>query len=360
MRIVLDTNCLYTTQAGTARYTRGLLAGFSRLSRTSLQVSELCWPVENFGYRQPQRAIKTLYRELIWCRREAARQLRDSNCDLLHTTTHLNFAMPASMHRVHTLYDLVILRHPEKFRPWQRFSGRRSLRLLTNMERIICISRFTADEAIRLLGLPATKLEVVHCGNDLALEPMDAEQSFKNGVCRSMPETFFLFVGSLEPGKNLRLLQDVYHYAVENGVSLPHLVIVGARWEGVQREGTAPASWHYLGRVDDTVLVALYRRARALLFPSKYEGFGLPVLEAMSLGCPVICSRAGSLPEVGGDAVVYADLNVGSFLDAMRSILTDVVQRQELVAAGLERARMFSWKRCAEETIAIYRDVLGR
>jgi len=355
MRVALDTNCMYTTKAGTARYTLGLLDGFRALTDSDFQWSELCWPVENLGYRQPQRALKTAYREWIWCRTRASRDLREGKYSLLHSTSHLDFRVPEGMKRVHTLYDLVILRYPEKFRAWQRFAGRRFLRQLAGMDRIICISRFTADEAMRLLDLPASKLEVVYCGNDLAAAEGVAGE---NLALPPVPDSFFLFVGSLEPGKNLRLLQEVYQDAEKHGVCLPDLVIVGARWEGVGQEGAAPASWHYLGRVDDGVLSALYRRALALLFPSKYEGFGLPVLEAMSLGCPVVCSRAGSLPEVGGEAVMYTDLDVVSFLNAMRAILLDSVRREELVAAGLARAPRFSWKSCAKETVAVYRDVL--
>ena len=96
-------------------------------------------------------------------------------------------------------------------------------------------------------------------------------------------------------------------------------------------------------------------RARALVFPSKYKGFGLPVVEAMALGCPVICSPVASLPEVGGDAALFTELTVPGYLKSMQAIQRDNNLRSELVAKGLLQARRFSWKRCAQETIEVYR-----
>ena len=354
IRVALDTNCLYTTRAGTARYTKGLLAGFGQLGAKAPFVAPLAWPVENLVYRQPMRAIKTAYRELIWCRTRAAAQLRSGAFDILHSASHIGFRPPSSVRRVHTLYDLVVLRHPGKFRRWQRFAGVRFLDQLKAMDRIICISRFTADEAMSLLGLPARRLEVVYCGSDLA----DSQGRSDDASAISLPDTFFLFVGSLEPGKNLALLKSVYQQAAQSGRPLPPLLIAGMRWAGVESEGLAPESWTYLGRVSDPALVALYRRASALVFPSKYEGFGLPVLEAMSLGCPVICSRAGSIPEVGGDAVCYSELSAPAFLGHMQAMLSDPMLRDEMRTNGIDQASRFSWRRCAEETTAIYESVL--
>jgi len=350
LRVALDTNCLYTTRAGTARYTRGLLAGFQQLGASAPRVDPLEWPVNNFEYHQPLRAMKTAYRELVWCRTRATAQLRDGAYDILHSATHLGFCPPPGMRRVHTLYDLVVLRHPDKFRRWQRFAGLRFLKRLYAMDRIICISQFTADEAMSLLGLPSSKLEVVYCGSDLAAAHGHGQAAPDD----SLPDTFFLFVGSLEPGKNLALLKSVYQHASQSGHPLPPLLIAGARWAGVESEGVAPADWTYLGRVSDAELVTLYRRAMALVFPSKYEGFGLPVLEAMSLGCPVICSRSGSIPEVGGDAVYYSELTAPAFQRAMQALHATPLLRDELRAQGLVRSRRFSWRRCAEETTAVY------
>jgi alpha-1,3-rhamnosyl/mannosyltransferase len=261
------------------------------------------------------------------------------------------------MKRVVTLHDLAILRNPTRFRRWQRWAENRRLRRLHDVDQVICISRFTADEAIALLGLAPQRLQVIYNGGDFRPQegPVPEEQpSFP------VPSDFFLFVGSLEPGKNLNLLKDAYRLAEKEKKSLPPLLIVGARWAGVGTEGAPPQGWQYLGRQPDGVLVHLYRRAIALLFPSKYEGFGLPVVEAMALGCPVICSPVASLPEVGGKAALWSELTPECYLKQMCEILRNESLRTFLVAAGHEQAAQFTWNRCAQATVEVYRHVCRR
>jgi glycosyltransferase involved in cell wall biosynthesis len=349
MRVAIDTNGLFTGQAGVARAIRGLLSGLGRIT-PRLDHFHLAWKVENLAYDQPIRAIKTFYRELVWAKTVAPRKLIEQRADLYHAIGSYYVSTPRSIRRVATLCDLAILRHPERFRPWHRWSETRRLAQLRNIDRIICISRFTADEAMRLLQLPARVLEVVYLGHELRAEEKPAFE---------VPGEFFLFVGSLEPGKNLVLLKETYRLAAAAGKYLPPLLIVGARWSGVGTEGQPPAGWHYLGRQTDEVLVYLYRRALALVFPSKYEGFGLPIVEALALGCPVICSRVASLPEVGGEAACYAELEPGSYLEKMRLLCSEPDVRQSLSELGPEQARGFTWDRCAQQTVEVYRKTLN-
>lgn len=348
MRVAFDTNALYTTRAGVARYVRGLRQGLAALAADDLQIMPWAWPVENFGYAQPQRLLKTAWREGVWARTTGRAQLR--SVDLLHST-HLPLVARPPVPQVVTLHDLAVLRHPERFRAWQRRGAVRRLRHLAGAGQIIAVSQFTADESIALLGLSARRITVVQHGVTLA----ETEE-----VPTGLPSEFFLFVGSLEPGKNLALLRQVWLAAAAEGKTLPPLLIVGARWEGVAREGAPPVDWRFLGHQSDEVLLALYRRARALLFPSAYEGFGLPVLEAMAAGCPVICGRVASLPEVGGDAVCYTELTEPNFLTAARRMLNDEAWRLGLMAAGRARAAGFNWETCARATSAVYRQTLAR
>ncbi|MBA3848917.1 MAG: hypothetical protein C0502_02850 [Opitutus sp.] len=347
MKIALDTHPIYTGRGGVARYVRGLRQGLAAAG-ADLEVVPLAWEVENLGYAQPARALRTLAREWGWAKWVAPRRLRGVEV-LHHTALPLIPFVPAARHVV-TLHDLAVLRHPERFRPWQRRADLRRLRRVTEADRVICVSRFTADEAMRELGLSAARVEVIPHGGLLAgvperVPPMD------------VLEDFFLFVGSLEPGKNLALLREIYLSAT---APLPPLLIVGARWEGVAHEGAPPPGWRFLGPVDDACLHGLYRRARGLLFPSCYEGFGLPLVEAMQLGCPVLCGPVASLPEVGGDAVAYTELNPGDFGRAMRRLLVDSDWRDQLKAAGTERGSRFSWERCARETAAVYAAAIRR
>ena len=352
MKVSLDTHPLYVTRAGVARYVRGLLSGFQTLASPDLEITELVWPVENFDYAQPKRAVKTVFRELLWAPWIAPRLIRRSHADILHRTApSLPIACPAHVREVVTLHDLAVLRQPGRFRRWQASTGIRRLERLRRADRIICDSQFTADEAMELLHLPAKQLEVVHLGVEFDAGPADIA-----GL--QIPDAFFLFVGSLEPGKNLNLVQRCYALAAANGHALPPLLIVGSRWEGVAAEDAPPADWHYLGHQPDSVLTSLYERAIALLFPSKYEGFGFPLLEAMVRGCPVICGRVASLPEVGGDAAIYSPLEPADYLAAMRRILTDATLRDSAITAGRKQSTRFTWKKCAAETLDVYRSIL--
>ena len=350
MRIALDTNALYTTRAGVARYVRGLMEGLAMAPLIGDTMQPLAWPVENFNYTQPARMLKTAWREWVWARWSGPAQLRAMDADLLHSTALPLLAKPSCQHVV-TLHDLALLRYPQRFRAWQRRSGLKRLQEVAKADHVIAVSQFTADEAMILLDLPAARITVVHHGVTLAaVEEVPGE----------LPAEFYLFVGSLEPGKNLALLRQVWLEAQQRGQALPPLIIVGARWAGVPTEGEAPSNWLYLGHQSDEVLLALYRRAQALLFPSLYEGFGLPVLEAMAAGCPVICGRVASLPEIGLDAVMYADLSAAKLFEAMQQLSQDDALAAQLRVAGLCRSTDFSWKQCARETIAVYHRVRGQ
>jgi glycosyltransferase involved in cell wall biosynthesis len=354
MRVALETNAVYVTRAGVARYVRGLLQGLRQAAPPDIEISPLAWEVENLDYRQPGRALKTFYREMVWARFRGPRHLRAIHADLLHSPNPPIIRPLDGMKEVVTLHDLATMRHPERFRRWQGYSGRGRLGQLNRADRIICISRFTADEAMSLLNLPAAKIVVVYNGCDFQpnVQPPEAKPE-----C-AVPSEFFLFVGSLEPGKNLALLKDVYALAESRGVALPPLFIVGARWEGVGNEGAPPKEWNYLGYQSDAVLVHLYRRALALLFPTKYEGFGFPLVEARALGCPVICSAVASLPEVGGDAACFVPMTPEDYLKAMQRVGADTVWRQELIAKGRVRSAGFSWPRCASQVLEVYQSVL--
>ena len=351
MKVALDTTATYTSRAGAARYIRGLQRGFAELGAPGFSFSPIAWKVENLDYQQPTRALKTLYRELIWAPIKAPGLIRDSGADVFHSPSNWFISPPKGTPHVITLLDLALIRFPERYRPWFRCAGRKRLSHLPRAQKIITISEFTANEAMELLGLPADKLVPIHLGNDFSdtageegLRPPDLPE-----------EPFFLFVGSLEPGKNLQLIRQAYEMA---STKLPALAIAGARWEGVANEGKPPANWHYLGHVADAELEWLYRNAIALVFPTKYEGFGFPLLEAMSLDCPTIASKIASLPEIGLEATLWVEQDAEAYAKAMTRVMEDQDLRSDLITKGHKRAGQFSWKRCAEATLEVYRSAL--
>ena len=172
-------------------------------------------------------------------------------------------------------------------------------------------------------------------------------------------------VGTLEPRKNLRRVIGVCGSSprpAENPRSIADRRTARLGDSGIDRLLTEhPEAIQWVGYVPDSQLRELYRRAKALIYPSLYEGFGLPVVEAMSLGCPVITSRRSSLPEVGGGAAIYVDAeDVKDIAQAIRNLLSHPSLRPNLQERGRAQAAKFSWRRCADETVAVYEQVLGQ
>lgn len=356
LQVALDTNGLYTAKAGVARYITGLMNGLESLESRPVAIHPIAWETENFGYQQPQRALKTFYRELVWAPWVGPRRLRNLNPDVFHATASSLVRVPKDIPYVVTIHDVVALRFPKKFRRWARWTGPSRLRACAKADRVICISQFTADEVIELLKIPASKIDVVWNGCSFhASEPIPEEIAPEE----ALPSEFFLFVGSLEPAKNLKLLREAYLLAESQERPLPPLVLIGARWEGTESEGAHPKNWTYLGRQPDSVLVYLYRRALALVFPSLYEGFGLPLVEAMALRCPTICSPIASMKEIGANGASYfVDQSPHSFAEGMRELAGSDARRQELIQAGAERVAPLSWKRCAEGVRGAYESAI--
>jgi glycosyltransferase involved in cell wall biosynthesis len=223
--------------------------------------------------------------------------------------------------------------------------------------KVICVSRFTAQEFQRLVGAKPSQLEVIHNGiDDSWLEPISEARPQEN--------QYFLFVGNVKPNKNVQGLIRAFAQIVER---VPHdLVIVGQRSGFITSDRDAESLGKSVGpRVRFTGFVELeelrrwYRHAAALVFPSFYEGFGFPPLEAMAVRCPVIASDAASLPEVCGDAALYCDpSDAGTIAQAMLRIAADPDLRERLTGAGLRRVTEYPWAKSAAQTAGVLQSVL--
>jgi glycosyltransferase involved in cell wall biosynthesis len=227
-------------------------------------------------------------------------------------------------------------------------------RAARSAERVICPSRFTANDVIARYGVAPERVRVIPEAPALPLGP---------GLVNETPgdPPYLLAVGDLRPKKNLPRLVEAY--AILRREGLPHrLVLAGAdlgAGEPLRRQA-GPEPVDLLGFVDDARVDELLRKADALIVPSLYEGFGLVVLDAMARGCPVVLARAGALPETGGEAAAYFDSDDATDIAAaVRQVVEDRAWRAQLRDAGLARAKEFTWERTAAETIAVYEELLG-
>jgi glycosyltransferase involved in cell wall biosynthesis len=283
--------------------------------------------------------------------------------DLVHAPS-LAFPNRGRRPLIVTVHDVLFLEFPEAYTAHGRAFHRRALSRLSQADLVICPSR-TAADALRSLKQELPKrIRVVPLGTDL-VRPADP-----NWVLRELgvEGPYVVWMGTIEPRKNLRRAIGGFLQATndDRGTERPKLLLVGpAGWldrpimdlldEPVVRERV-----RRVGRLDRDRQAAVYAGAEALLLPSLGEGFGLPVLEAMACGTPVVTSDRSSLPEVAGDAAVFCDpLDEGSIAAALSSVLRDPELADRLRERGLARAAQFTWERTARETAACYREALG-
>lgn len=263
--------------------------------------------------------------------------------DVVHCpTARVPFIGKPRARTIITIHDLVPLAAPETHQLTYRIYFRFVLpRALARFDRIVASSENTRSDLQRFYGIDPSRIDVVPLA--CAWRPLDASDVIEE------KDSFFLWVGTLEPRKNLRRTIEAFSAYRERSSSGDRLIIVGARGWG-ESGVSLPEGVEVLGYVDDSALRDLFMRAKALVYPSLYEGFGFPVLEAMSLGCPVITSRNSSLPEVAGDAAIYCNpLDTASIAAAMERVSNDMIE------AGLARAAKFSWERSAASIVEIYR-----
>ncbi len=265
--------------------------------------------------------------------------------------------------QVCTIHDLIPIDRPEWFSP--RFSSwyRWLLpRLAKRVRHLIAISEYTKQRIVERLGVPPEKVTVIPNGFDQRFSPRGATEIENVRQALGLPDRpYLLCVGSLEPRKNLLRLLRAWRKVVESTAGDVELVVAGAvassRVFGSVSLDPLPPRTHFTGYVSDEHLPALYSGALALIYPSLYEGFGLPPLEAMACGTPVVTSNGTSLPEVVADSAVLVDPeNVASIAAGIQQILSNPGLRERLRRSGLERAKCFTWEQAARQTLALLLD----
>src|SRR5690606_21196139 len=267
-----------------------------------------------------------------------------------------------------TLHDLTHVHFPQT-QPADRLAAieRHAARGVERAQRILVDSQFIADEVRAHYGVPADRVVVAPLGCAARFHPRMPEQLAGRMAALGLQSgRYLLCVGTLEPRKNLQLALRSYERLPAALRERYPLILAGMPgWRAEQlaeplQRALASGQVRMLGYQDDNCMAELFAGARLLLFPSLYEGFGLPVLEAMASGIPVILSRSSALPEVAGDAGLYIDpLDEVACASAIELLIEDKAQWTAQRAAGLKRARDFSWARCALITSTAYREALG-
>jgi glycosyltransferase involved in cell wall biosynthesis len=307
-------------------------------------------PVRAAGLSRPAR--------ITWTHVAAGRAARAAGADLLHGI-HYELPRRARLPQVVTVHDLTLVTHPQWHEPSKvRFFGWAMRRAVTAADRVLCVSATTAHDLTTHLGVDAGRIDVTPLGTDLRPASEQAVAGLRRRLGLDGP--YLLGLGTLEPRKDLPTL--VRAFAAVAG-ELPHtLVLAGLAGWGAGEVAQAVATTGVAGRVllagyvPEADKAALFTGADLFAYPSHYEGFGLPVLEAMACGTPVVTTTGGSLPEVAGDAALLVEPGDADALAvAIGKLVGDPGERVALVQRGLVRAAGFTWNRCAALTAAAYR-----
>ncbi len=368
MRIALDARLLHYRKAGISQYILRLLEGLDRLEppedllilRSRRQV-DADLPKTHFSsvplWTPPHNRF-----EQFGLRVELSRL----QLDLLHSPDFIPL-FHRSFRSVITVHDLAFLLYPHLLtRESARYYGQID-QAVRSADHIIAVSETTKRDIIRLLGAPEERVTVIPEAVSPTYRLLDDREPVAEVRRRyQLPEQYAIFVGTIEPRKNLTTLMRAIRRLKDQHHTELVLAVVG-QWGWlyddvlrVHEELKLEEAVRFLGRVPDSDLVALYNGASVLAYPSHYEGFGLPPLEAMACGTPVIVSNTSALPEVVGDAglLVSPEDDEGLAVALLR-VLSDPELRDALVRRGLQRASSFSVGGMAEKTLALYRSVLG-
>ena len=369
VKIGVTTAFLQNFRAGTWVYTRSLLQAFDRISTGADRVHTMDFlppsvpGLQTISHRQyggrAQKLAKITWPNLVLPRRAAGDQF-----DVIHATTHYGTFMPCRYKNVITVTDVSPVLHPETHGRMQVLYHRHVLpHVLKRADAIVTISESSKKDILSCYKVAEEKITVIHLGVDDRFRPKSGQE---NDFATALPERFILSMGTLEARKNLPRLLEAYAIARSKGLEQKLLIGGASGWRlsnlaGIVEKHNLAHDVRFLGYVDDADLPLLYGRADFFVYPSLYEGFGMPILEAMACGTPVITSNCSSMPEVAGDAALLVDpLSTADLAGKMLALAGSDELRRAVSAQGIARARSFTWEDTARKTLAVYETVGGQ
>ena len=380
MKVGLSVSVIQRGKSGVATYVGGLLKGMAAGS----------WPakVVLFGLEEdrdwfapwlehcewvgvPER-LRPAVKNILWHQTIFPGLLRKHGCDVVHIPSYRRIVAWPGIPQVVTIHDLAPFRLAGKYDCLRMFYGRHVVKWLARrVDAVTAVSETTAADIREFFNVRPERLSVIYNGIEHErFYPLSPEEIRRRlPITADWNEPWWLYVARLEhPGKNhLRLLKAFESVCADEPASMSRLVLAGADWHGAREIHEAIAASpvrkriHCAGFVPEEELPAWYSGAIGLVFPSLFEGFGLPPIEAMACGCRVLCSDRGSLPEVtGGAADIFDPEDSEAIAKSMRNLLASPDQQKAKLEAGLARAGSFLWESCANQTLALYDAACGK
>jgi glycosyltransferase involved in cell wall biosynthesis len=359
MRVLIDAHVIGRQGTGNERYLLGLAEGFAQIADERHEILfGTPWPDQAQRFLPTSPVIKVVYMpgtngiaRLAYGLRHGAQA---HHADVLHA----NYFVPPGLgcKSVITVHDVCYKMHPQYFSRADRLTLNLGVAASTRIaDRVICDTQTGRSELVAYYPHTTNKSVVIPIAAAIALrQPLTADETTAYRQRLTAGRPFILYVGSLNPRKNVELLLNAY--ARLDALTRPALVIVGKRASHAERLDTLAQQLHlgkdvlFMGHLPDAELPYLYQTARVFVWPSLYEGFGLPPLEALACGCPVISSDAPAMPEVLGDAAIY--FRSGD-VDALHQALANFLQHPAPVIHA-ERITRYTWKDCAQAHLRLY------
>ena len=378
MKVGLTATMIQGGRSGVAQYVFSLVRELIRAGQVDLNVFVLEDELPLLDFAKDgchlipvPRAAAPPVKNILWHQLSLPKLAADLKLDVLHVPSYRRLVRSAPCPTVGTIHDLAPFHVKGKYDIARMFYGRVVVKSLARAQKeIIAVSHCTARDIENFFGIPQSRLHVIHNGIDhdrFFSGDIDAARAW-TAEKHAITAPYFLYVSRLEhPGKNhVRLIEAFVAFKNATG-SHWQLALGGGDWHGCEAiKSSAAASpfandIRFLGFVPDADLPNLYRAARGMVYPSLFEGFGLPPVEAMACGTPVISSTRGALEEVVADAALIVDPeNIPDITRALTDLSTDAVLAESLSSKGLANAARFHWSRTAAEVTKIYRKAAGR
>lgn len=367
MKILFD-HQIYTSQiyGGISRYFFELMKNFRNNDEVECELSlrysnnYYLKELDNLPYKTffERHSFKGKYRLLnILNGKISEKYISKGDYDIFHPTYYNPYFLDFLNNKpfILTIYDMIYEIFPEIFSLKDKTAERKKL-LAQKATKIITISENTKRDVIKYLGIDEGKIEVIYLGNSFKINKYDKTINIK------IPEKYILFVGSRRVYKNFELFIEAISPLIIDDNKLNIVCAGGGDFSNIEIDkfknlNIRDKLFYYSG--SDSILAYLYQKATAFVFPSLYEGFGIPILESFACRCPLICSKTSSLPEVAGDAAIYFDpTDKLSMLNSIQKVIYNDELKKQLINKGIERVKEFTWKKTADKTKKIYEGVI--